>query len=201
MYGRSLKRAHLQRRHILAGAFLLSLFSLACSPSQAQSFDEYFKESATRYLYGYLPENDWRWWKAQCYQESRLVETAVSPVGASGVCQLMPGAAEDSGLSWADRFNAGRNIRAGAFILRRNIRTWWPRPTRLDRLKLGWAGYNAGSGHIIRAQSKCDGAHLWEAIAPCLPQVTGRHATETINYVRLIPKWFRKISEQGEHQH
>ena len=184
---------------ISACASLLWLLSSACSPLQAQfssEFDESFRAANLSYLFGYVPDGDWRWFKAQCIQESRLRPESVSPAGASGICQIMPGAAGDASLSWADRFDAEKNIKAGAWILRRNFRTWWPRPTRLDRSRLAWASYNAGAGHIIRAQSKCDGASLWEGMAPCLPEVTGRHAAETIGYVRLIPKWYEQLSNE-----
>ena len=161
---------------------------------QAQSFnnqyDVYFQEYSLKYLYGLVPDNDWRWLKAQCYQESRLKPDAVSPAGAAGLCQLMKGAAQDAGLSPTERFEAQKNIRAGAFILRRNIRTWFPRDTVFHRLQLGWAGYNAGAGWIVKAQSICGGPALWEFIAPCLHLVTGEHALETIRYVAIIPSWY-----------
>jgi membrane-bound lytic murein transglycosylase F len=168
---------------------------LASSSLQAQSFnpayDVWFQEYSLKYLYGLLPEDDWKWYLAQCYQESRLKPEAISPAGAVGLCQLMPGAAADAGLSSIERTNPEKNIRAGAFILRRNIRTWFPRPTRFDRLQLGWASYNAGAGNIIRSQAKCGGPSLWKGIAPCLYMVTGpANAHETITYVALIPKWY-----------
>lgn len=172
------------------------LFCLLVAPSLAFSterFDPLFEQTAAQYLYPYLPDDDWKWWLAQCYQESRLRADAISPAGAVGICQLMPGAAMDAGI-W-DRLNPELNIKAGAWILRRNIRTWWPRPTRLDRLKLGWCGYNAGVGNCIKAQALCDGASLWEAISPCLPQVTGHHAKETQDYIRLIPKWYQQFTQ------
>jgi len=161
---------------------------------QAQSFDDYFRESTTRYLYGYLPGDDWRWLKAQAIQESSLNPFAVSSAGASGLLQLMPGAAQDAGLSWADRFDARKNVRAGAWILRRNIRVWWPRDTRFQRLQLGWAGYNAGAGWILKAQARSNGARLWSDIAPHLWAVTGHiHSMETIRYVAIIPSHYQGL--------
>jgi len=55
------------------------------------------------------------------------------------------------------------------------------------------ASYNAGAGNIIRAQSLCGGALDWTGIAPCLPQVTGHHAHETITYVERIDRWYRSL--------
>ena len=34
--------------------------------------------------------DDWKWTKAQCIAESGLREDAMSPVGAQGLCQVMP---------------------------------------------------------------------------------------------------------------
>jgi len=177
-------------------ALLLSLPGV-CLQAQASNdqYDEWFQEYSLRYLYGLVPDDDWRWLKAQCYQESRLKPEAVSPAGAVGLCQLMKGAAQDAGLSPHERTDPKKNIKAGAYILRRNIRTWWPRDTRFLRLQLGWAGYNAGAGNIIKAQSICGGM-LWRFIAPCLHKVTGlNNSHETISYVAFIPGWYRGMAQ------
>ena len=175
----------------------LSLSAAASLPAQDfdDQYDQWFREYSIRYLYGLIPDDDWKWFKAQCYQESRLIPDAVSPAGAVGVCQLMKGAADDAGLSPHERLDPRKNIQAGAYILRRNIRTWWPRETRFQRLQLGWAGYNSGAGNVIKAQQKCGGPPLWPSIAPCLHMVTGfNHSYETITYVALIPKWYMGLS-------
>ena len=180
---------------------LLWVLPLASSSLQAQSFspayDVWFQEYSLKYLYGLVPEDDWRWLKSQCFQESRLKPEALSPAGALGICQLMSGAAQDAGLTPLERLDPQKNIRAGAFILRRNIRVWFPRPTRFQRLQLGWAGYNAGAGNIIKAQARCGGPPLWPAIAPCLRDVTGdKNAHETVQYVALIPGWYMGLKAQ-----
>lgn len=51
------------------------------------------------------------------------------------------------------------------------------------------ASYNAGAGNIIRAQRACNGARSWIQIRVCLPQITGHHSNETIQYVDLIHRW------------
>jgi membrane-bound lytic murein transglycosylase MltF len=177
--------------------WLLLLLSVPASlQAQAYSsqYDSLFQEYTVRYLYGLIPDNDWRWFKAQCYQESRLKPEAVSPAGAAGLCQLMRGAASDAGILPSERFDPEKNIKAGAYILRRNIRVWFPRDTSFQRLQLGWAGYNAGAGWIVKAQSLCGGPALWEFIAPCLKDVTGpKNAHETLTYVEIIPKWYRSM--------
>lgn len=162
--------------------------SLAQFPDQ---YDEWFREYSIRYLYTYLPDDDWRWYKAQCFQESRLNPDAVSPAGAVGLCQLISGAATDAGLDPSLRTDARRNIKAGAWILRRNLRVWWRREDRLEQLKLGQAGYNAGAGHIVQAQMMCNDAPLWDGIKKCLVCVTGpKNSAETIGYVDIIPRWY-----------
>jgi len=185
-------------RFISAVAFSLWVSLLVSSSLQAQSFDrqydDLFRQYSIRYLYGLIPDDDWRWFAAQCYQESRFKPLAVSPAGAVGLCQLMQGAAQDAGLSPGQRTDPEQNIKAAAFILRRNIRVWFPRDTRFHRLQLGWAGYNAGAGWIIKAQARCGGPPLWQHIAPCLRDITGdKNAHETVTYVARIPVWYQGL--------
>jgi LysM repeat protein len=59
---------------------------------------------------------------AVCYRESRWNVGAVSPAGASGICQLMPGTAawvarDLIGLPGLDSMDADDNIRMGAHLL------------------------------------------------------------------------------------
>ena len=54
------------------------------------------------------------------------------------------------------------------------------------RLELAQASYNAGAGHVLKAQGLAGGARCWDGIAPQLHRVTGHHAQETIHYVARI---------------
>ncbi len=123
---------------------------------------------------------------------------AVSPVGAAGVAQFMPG-------TWADVSRqlgygaavtphmAGPAIEAGAAYMARLRRGWSsPRPED-DRLKLAQASYNAGFGNILAAQRACNGAVLYPPIMECLPRITGRHAAETLHYVPAIWRWWQMM--------
>jgi len=106
----------------------------------------------------------------------------------------MDGAAFDFGLASHERFDPEKNIKASAWILRRNIRAWFPRETRFQRLQLGWASYNAGAGWIIKAQARCSGAMYWPQISPCLSYITGlNNSRETIEYVVRIPQWYQVL--------
>lgn len=173
---------------VRVGLVLLSLL-LALSVNAGSlipsKYDEYFKESLI-----FLPVGtDWRLLKAQCYQESRLNPLAVSPVGATGLCQFMPATIKDmqsrySGLNnfWLPEVS----IRASALYMNQLNKYWSsPRPT-MDRYMLALASYNAGAGNVTKAQKKCNGNVLYNEIIKCLPLVTGKHSKETINYVELI---------------
>lgn len=156
--------------------------SAASCPSR---FDDAFRA----YTAAYLPGLDWRLLRAQCYQESRLDPYAVSPAGAQGLCQFMPGTWRDVGLD-AGPFNPIANARAAALYVRRLRRSWYsPRP-EYDRHSLALASYNAGLGNLVAAQRRCDNARLWPDIARCLPDITGRHARETLHYVPAIWGWY-----------
>jgi soluble lytic murein transglycosylase-like protein len=96
--------------------------------------------------------------EALVWQESRWRENAVSPVGARGLAQLMPGTARQLGVNPDDPH---ANLEGGARYLRE----------QLDRfggnLEKALAAYNAGPGRVIRANG--------------VPAIT-----ETRNYVSAI---------------
>ena len=133
-----------------------------------------------------------RWLKAQLIAESGLRPDAQSPVGAQGLGQIMPGTWADiaraHGWIGASPFNVARNTLASAYYQRRMLSIWRARPGRTwrDRYSLALASYNAGAGNLIKAQRRAGGAVQYPPIAAALPEVTGRHATETTTYVRRI---------------
>lgn len=153
-------------------------------------YDKQFKRAAI-----HLPAGtDWRLLKAQCYQESRLKKHAVSPVGAMGLCQFMPATWGDMQKRYpnlTDPFLPIHSIRAAAIYMRDLNNFWSSRRPQTDRYKLALASYNAGAGNIHKSQKKCGNLILYNEIIKCLPQITGRHSEETINYVQLIYyKWY-----------
>ena len=92
--------------------------------------------------------------------ESDFDANAVSPKGAMGLMQLMPGTADDLGVK--DPFDPRENIQGGAKYLSDCI-------NNLMDLKLGLAAYNAGPNLVARLKK--------------IPSIT-----ETQNYVENVMK-------------
>lgn len=73
--------------------------------------------------------------------ESGYRVDAVSPAGAGGLTQLMPGTAADLGVR--DRFDIEQNLSGGADYLARQM-------LRFGDVRLALAAYNAGPGRVAR---------------------------------------------------
>lgn len=179
---------------LLLVAVCLALFAVPAlgQTNQERLADSRFDHSFQRWSGRYLPAYDWRWLKAQCYQESRFDYLAVSPAGARGICQFMPGTWNEAerAIGVQNVWRPDENIRAGAWYMSRMLRFWvWDR-TDQQRLELAQASYNAGAGNIHRAQIACHNPKLWPEIRVCLHLITGHHSAETIQYVDRIAFWY-----------
>ncbi len=110
------------------------------------------------------------------YQESRFDAKAISPAGAQGIAQFMPGTAKERGL--ADPWNPAEAIPASAAFLA-DLRA------QFGNLGLAAAAYNGGPNRIAR----------WLSRGGWLP-------AETVGYVRAITfrpiEWFRDGGREVE---
>lgn len=159
------------------------------------TWDRLFKEAALQYL----PGIDWRWLKAQCYQESAFNAEAVSPAGAQGMMQIMPG-------TWSDLVNQGvvdlgdspfndrASVIAGAaYMAQLKKKWWWERPP-IDQYALTLASYNAGLGNVVKAQKVVHDGTLYSDVIKGLPDITGtKNSQETITYVQKIFNHYRAL--------
>ncbi|MBU1564241.1 MAG: transglycosylase SLT domain-containing protein [Proteobacteria bacterium] len=164
-------------------------------------YDHYFQAYALEFFFQILP---WQWFKAQAIAESGLDPAAVSPAGALGVMQLMPGTAD----YMARKLQISKaphvphvNIRMGIAYDRK---CWgvWKKESGLERVRFMLGSYNAGVGNILEAQALAERAGLacdrWVSLVSALPEITGRHATETINYVERIERLYTQLNEEAK---
>jgi len=169
---------------VVVAALILGIFLLAgrAVGASLHRYDDGFRRWG-RVHFGYA--TDWRFFKAQGMTESGLRPEVCSHAGACGLMQFMPGTAAAMGL--VNRFDARESIRAGIAYDRRLWNQWTaPRPAP-DRLKLAFASYNAGLGHVLAAQRRANGANPYAAIAPHL-------WPEPREYVERIGRWRQRFT-------
>lgn len=154
----------------------------------------------------YLPQWDWLYGPAQLWQESRWQPDAVSPVGAQGLAQFMPG-------TWADmrrdlRFPEGAlatnpvyAIPAYGYYMRK-MRNVWDSPhvqrSEDERRQLAMACYNCGTGNILKAQRLAHDSPRYADIIAALPGVAGVDWRQTTDYVRLIEQHYAALKAQED---
>jgi membrane-bound lytic murein transglycosylase MltF len=93
------------------------------------------------------------------------------------------------GWSGISANQADAAIEAGSYYMAKLRRQWTTNRPMQERHYLAISSYNAGTGSILKAQSLCHNALLWSDISPCLPQVTGALAKQTVDYVVKIRQW------------
>ncbi|MFA7331004.1 MAG: transglycosylase SLT domain-containing protein [Candidatus Delongbacteria bacterium] len=184
--------AHWTRTALLSAALCTTL----AAASWTTRFDPHFQKYSKRY---FGADFDWRWWKAQAIAESALDSTARSWCGAQGVMQVMPGTWSDLApkLGLTNPWEVRQSIQAGIYY---DARMWaiWKAPRPLEeRIAFTLASYNAGAGHILKAQRLVPAGgsnNEWTPVAARLHLVTGKHAGETRGYVTRIQRLHVRLS-------
>lgn len=115
---------------------------------------------------------------------------AVSEAGAGGLMQLMPGTAAEMGLSDSERFDAEKNVEAGAGYLQKQMASISKQlqresdktglPIAFD-IRFPLAAYNGGLKHVLAGISK--GYTTWEEMKPYLASVKSpKNAKQNLEY-------------------
>ena len=185
---------------MLDGVLLAAALSVApCShPAVPARFDVYIEAAVLQHWPAH--SRPFRcFFKAQLFAESGLNPEALSPVGAQGVAQVMPGTwAETAGRLGltCSPWDARCSIEVGAAYMARMLRIFSSPRSEYDRICWAQASYNAGAGNALRAQrvgqtENCDEAlGVWD-------QVTGWHAEETRGYIARIRRWTIRMLRGG----
>jgi len=154
-------------------------------------YDKYFKKYTEKY---FNKDFDFLYLKSQSIAESNLNPNAISPVGAIGLMQIMPKTytyiiTKNPELKGSIN-DIETNIASGIYYMSLLWNRWKQKQTWIDHWDFCTSSYNAGMGNIIKAQKisiKLNlNPNIWTSIQRTLPQVTGKHSTETINYVSRI---------------
>lgn len=177
----------------------ISLAALSPSPSYGQQYSAQYDSHIQYAVDRFWTDFPYPWaWKAQLYAESRFNPKAVSPVGAKGLAQFMPGTwaqvTRDLGWGQVSPFSEKHSIMAGAYYMAKLRRNWHAKRTVWDRQWLAQASYNAGLGNILAAQTACGGRSKYDEIIRCLPKITGENSRETITYIERIAKFWSKMA-------
>ena len=139
-----------------------------------------------------MPAYSWKWIKAQSWQESRFNPAAVSPVGAIGLMQIMPGTWKDLEERTGQEgmpTEPALNITFGVVYMGQMLYIFRGRD-RTEEEKLPWAqgSYNCGAGCVLRGQKKAGGVRDWKDVEWFVPK-------ETRDYINYIRRWKDELDE------
>ncbi len=160
----------------------------------------------------------WNWTllAALAYEESHFNPHAKSPVGATGLMQLMPKTAANYGLNDSTILIPEQNIRAGALYIKRLQKTYNFITNPQENIHFVLASYNAGPAHIMDARRLAkrygrspyvwfDNTEYWLTQLANPTYATDSvvlygafNATETTAYVRKVLRTQRKLHEEFE---
>lgn len=96
----------------------------------------------------------------------------------------------------ASAFDVRFAIPAGAHYMRRMRRLWGKTEIQPeDRHRFALASYNAGGGNIQKAWRLAGKPGHWWPVEEHLPEITGKHAAETITYVARVYRWYEQLTK------
>jgi membrane-bound lytic murein transglycosylase F len=172
-------------------------------------YDGLFQRYASRF------EFDWRLIAAQAYEESRFEPGARSPVGATGIMQVMPSTASSLGID--DLEDPESCIYAGTHYLKNQHELFDDIEMESERIWFALASYNAGYGHVEDARHLAPemgrDPNRWfgevERVMPLLARAEYHTKTrygycrcqEPVDYVRRIREKYRayqRVAGDGE---
>jgi hypothetical protein len=130
-----------------------------------------------KYARQYGVDQDLVW--AVIRQESGFNAHAVSPKGAMGLMQLMPGTAAMMGVS--DAFDVEQNIAGGIKYLERCLNQF------NQDVCLALAAYNAGPGNVVKYQGCPPFAETQHYVATILKAYAGESIREDLKLIGLSP--------------
>jgi len=152
---------------------------------------------------------DWRLIAAQIYQESHFNPRAKSHAGAYGLMQLTLNTAGSYQVT--DVYDPQQNIHAGVRHLK-SLYDFFEPAEDDDRLRIAFAAYNIGQGHIQDARRLAAKLNLdpdkWASLEEVLPKLRYRkhykhtrygycRGTEPISYVERIMMYYDILKHQG----
>lgn len=171
-------------------------------------YDDIFKKyTETFFPIEYSSNSDFQMqFKAQGMAESNLKRNAVSPVGAMGIMQIMPGTFKEQcaklKIANGDPFDPELSIQVGIFYnsyLFKQQRAFRPFE---DRMCFTFASYNAGLGNILKAQKFCikyykqKDPNLQKSIVDIAHFIDSWKSEETITYISRILNNYKKMVEK-----
>ena len=133
---------------------------------------------------------DWRMMAALIYQESTFQLDVISPKGAIGLMQVLPGTAEKFGVDPKELYDPEENIKAGTLFLREISRQF--RDTLISDAELTkfiLAAYNAGPEQIKDCRNFAamldKDPDVWSEVADVIPLMREN------DYAHLVKRRFR----------
>lgn len=182
---------------ILISIFLYTLMS---SMQEQDRFDSLFQYHTQGTIF------EWRLFKCMALVESDMNLEAVSPVGATGLLQIMPETAKEIDINNLDidlPFNVEEHIIAAIDYFRTQFQHFPEIPDAMERIKFSLAAYNGGRAYTNKAISLAKKAGVdwqrWDVTKKYLAFPSCRVRGKAPDH-RQITDYVRQIMELYEHE-